>query len=103
MGGAISFILLSIGLLMILFPFHNDTTPILRFVWWSFLSRFLLLAILLIISTCSLLLLHLCAIVYCTLIYQVCQVTSSIFFFPSFNLSYIHPIAARHSSSLMAD
>ena len=62
------------------YPQLNDTTFILKFVWWSFLSRFLLLAISFTISPCSLLLLHFCAMVYYTLIHQVCQVMSYISF-----------------------
>ena len=58
----------------------HDTTSILKFGWWSFLPRFLLLAIPITIAPCSLLLLHFCAMVYCILIYQVCQVTRHISF-----------------------
>ena len=77
----------------------NDTTSILKFVWWSFLSRFLLLGISITISPCSLLLLllHFCAIVYCTLIYQVCQVMSYISFQVLIQVIFILFIAAHHS------
>ena len=77
--GALIIVLLNDGLLMIFVFLYNWMilhTSILKFVWWSFLSRFLLLAISITISPCSLLLLHFCAMVYCTLIYQACQVTS---------------------------
>jgi len=68
-----------------------------------FPSRFLLLAISLTISPCSLLLLHFCAMVYCTLIYQACQVTSFISFQVLIQVTFFLFIAARHSSSLKAD
>jgi len=68
-----------------------------------FPSRFLLLAISFTISPCSLLLLHLCAMVYCTLIYQACQVTSFISFQVLIQVTFFLFIAARHSSSLKAD
>ena len=55
-----------------------DTTSILKFIWWSFLSRFLLLAISITISLCSLLLLYFYATVYYSLVYQVCRVMSDI-------------------------
>ena len=58
----------------------HDTESFLKFDWWSYLPRFLLLAISITISTCSFLLLHFCATVYCTLIHQVCQTTSYISF-----------------------
>merc|ERR1712194_842810 len=75
-------------------------TSILLFIWWS---RFLLLAVTLTISPCSLLLLHFCAMVYCTLIYQACQSISFISFHVLIQVTFLLFIAARLSSSLKAD